>query len=82
MGRRQPATDESFHSLPRDATMLASPTKSAMPEGAHGGWPSFAVCAKVGTTEAGLHSLLFPANTFSCACASAAIAEQQPYALS
>jgi hypothetical protein len=35
-GRRKPTTDEPFHSLPLDATMLASPAQSAMPEVAHG----------------------------------------------
>src|SRR5579875_3721510 len=33
--RRKPAADESFHSLPLDATMLASPAQSAMPEVRH-----------------------------------------------
>ena len=32
MGRRQPAADEPVHSLPQNTTVLASPTKSAMPE--------------------------------------------------
>jgi hypothetical protein len=32
MSRRKPATDEPFHSLPLDATVLASPAQSAMPE--------------------------------------------------
>jgi len=36
MGRRKPFADESLHSFPPDTTMLASPTKSAMPEVAHG----------------------------------------------
>ncbi len=32
MRRRQPAADKSLHSLPQNTTVLASPTKSAMPE--------------------------------------------------
>jgi len=36
MGRRKPFADEPFHSFPLDATMLASPAQSAMPEVAHG----------------------------------------------
>ena len=36
MGRRKPFADESLHSSPQNSTMLASPTKSAMPEVAHG----------------------------------------------
>ena len=36
MGRRQPATDQPFHSLPLDATMLASSAQGMMPEVAHG----------------------------------------------
>jgi len=35
-GRRQIRGDEPLHSLPLDATMLASPAQSAMPEVAHG----------------------------------------------
>lgn len=35
MGRRKPAAAEPFHSLPLDATMLASPAQSAMPEVGH-----------------------------------------------
>jgi|HubBroStandDraft_4_1064222.scaffolds.fasta_scaffold346393_1 hypothetical protein len=31
VGRRQPFADESLHSSPQNATMLASPAKSAMP---------------------------------------------------
>ena len=36
MGRWQPATDESLHSLPQNPTMLAASAKRAMPEVAHG----------------------------------------------
>jgi hypothetical protein len=36
VGRRKPIADESLHSFPQNATMLASPTQSAMPEVAHG----------------------------------------------
>jgi hypothetical protein len=36
MGRRQPATDEPIHSLPLDATVLASSAQGMMPEVAHG----------------------------------------------
>jgi hypothetical protein len=35
MGRWQPAADESLHSRPQNTTVLASPTKSAMPEVRH-----------------------------------------------
>jgi len=35
-GRRKPTADEPFHSLPLDATMLASSTERSMPEIAHG----------------------------------------------
>src|ERR1019366_10453946 len=35
-GRRQPAADEPVHSLPQNATMLASSTQRAMPEVAYG----------------------------------------------
>ncbi len=36
MGRWQPAADEPVHSLPQNATMLASSAQRAMPEVAHG----------------------------------------------
>ncbi len=36
MGRRQPAVDEPLHSLPLDATMLASSAQRSMPQVAHG----------------------------------------------
>ena len=36
MGRRQPAADEPCHSVPLDATMLASSAQGMMPEVAHG----------------------------------------------
>jgi hypothetical protein len=32
MGRRKPSTDESLHTLPLDASLLASPFKRVMPE--------------------------------------------------
>ncbi len=35
-GRRQPAADEPVHSLPQNATMLASSTQRSMPEVAYG----------------------------------------------
>jgi hypothetical protein len=35
-GRRKIRGDEPLHSLPLDATMLASPAQSTMPEVAHG----------------------------------------------
>ena len=35
-GRWKPTADEPFHSLPLDATMLASSTERSMPEIAHG----------------------------------------------
>jgi hypothetical protein len=35
MGRRKPALDEPFHPFPRDAPLLASPSKDVMPEVAH-----------------------------------------------
>src|SRR5208282_2462281 len=36
MRRRQPAADEPVHSLPQNATMLASSAQRSMPEVAHG----------------------------------------------
>ena len=36
MGRRQPALDEPCHSVPLDATVLASSAQGTMPEVAHG----------------------------------------------
>ena len=35
-GRRQPALDEPFHSLPRDASLLAPSSEDVVPEVAHG----------------------------------------------
>src|SRR5208337_1496595 len=32
MGRRKPSADESLHTLPRDASLLASPFERVMPE--------------------------------------------------
>src|SRR5450755_4143468 len=36
MGRRKPASDEPCHSVPLDATVLASSAQGTMPEVAHG----------------------------------------------
>ena len=54
MGWRQPAADEPCHSVPLDATMLASSAQGMMPEVAPNNGPTVSHCLGVATADKGV----------------------------